>query len=99
VNETVGKYLSELNDQLRFTEIEFQEPIKRSETAIHIILNSLQKLKQFTTKYKFKNKAEEITFFKYQKPQFFSKIIFYTKILNIETKRPKVATRHNENIF
>jgi hypothetical protein len=99
VNETVGKYLSELNDQLRFTEIEFQEPIKRSETAIHIILNSLQKLKLFTTKYKFKNKAEEITFFKHQKPQFFSKIIFYTKVLNIETKRPKGSDKAQRKHF
>ena len=89
MQETASKYLSELNDQLRFIELEHQEPITKSEAAINIILISLDKLKIFVSKYKFKNKAEEITFFKQQKPQFFSKIIYYTKLLNIETKRPK----------
>ena len=89
MQETASKYLSELNDQLRFIELEHQEPIAKSEAAINIILISLQKLNLFVSKYKFKNKAEEIIFFKQQKPQFFCKIIFYTKLLNTETKRPK----------
>lgn len=99
MNETIEKYLFELNEQIRFIELEYQDPIKRGETAINIILNSLEKLKNFVTKYKFKNKTEEITFFKNLKPQFFSKIIFFTKVLNIETKRPKGSDKTQRKYF
>jgi hypothetical protein len=99
MQETVEKYLTELNNQLHFAELEYQDPIKKSETAINIILVSLEKLKLFISKYKFKNRIEEITFFKHKKPQFFCKIIFYTKVLNIETKRPKGSDKAQRKHF
>lgn len=89
MKETTSRYLSELNEQLRFIEIEYPEPIKRIEVSISAIYSSIEKLKLLVSKYKFKNKAEEIAFFKHSKPQFYGKMLYYNKLLCIETKRPK----------
>ncbi|WP_417943625.1 RteC domain-containing protein [Flagellimonas abyssi] len=36
----------------------------------------------------FPSKEDEIYFFKHVKPQIFSKLIYYIKLFNIESKRP-----------
>lgn len=41
----------------------------------------------------FFSKAEEIYFFKHIKPQFFSKLIYYLKLYNIESNRPVNGTK------
>jgi len=46
-------------------------------------------LKKFIKTYKFRNEAEEIRFFKEIKPGFFSNLIFYRKVYNLELSRPK----------
>lgn len=45
-------------------------------------------LKVFAAQYTFSDEAEEIHFFKEMKPELFSKLIYYVKILNIESRRP-----------
>lgn len=51
-------------------------------------LDALKKLKAFILKYKFKSESEEIEFFKYIKPHFLSKTIYFNKVFTIEMKRP-----------
>lgn len=80
--------LSELNLQLEIVHIENEEPIKYAEEAIKILVNILDKLKTFFATYEFENKTEEIVFFKFTKPQFVYKLIYYNEIYNIETNRP-----------
>ena len=41
----INQLLTDLNEQLNFTDLEIDDPIKRCESAIDIILKSLQKLK------------------------------------------------------
>lgn len=93
MNPKISQLLSNLNEQLNFLDLEFTDPIKHSEKAIEMIVKSLENLKALILKNKFRTQTEEIFFFKEVKPQFFSKLIFHTKVLKIETKRPKGTDR------
>lgn len=80
--------LTELNNQLLTVHSENEEPLKYAEEAIKVLIKVLEKLKTFFLSYKFENKDEEIEFFKFIKPQFVYKLIYYNEIYNMETNRP-----------
>lgn len=88
MNPKINQLLTDLNEQLNFTDLEIDDPIKRCESAINIILKSLQKLKVLFEKEKNKSQEHEIEFFKKIKPKFTSKLIYYNLIYKIETKMP-----------
>lgn len=48
MNEQIQKLLIDLDEQLRFLNLEMDDPIKAAETAISIILKSVEKLKAYT---------------------------------------------------
>jgi hypothetical protein len=85
--------LSNLNEQLNFTDLEIDDPILRSESALNIIINSIEKLKDNFEKEKVKSIEFEIDFFKNIKPKFTSKLIYYNAIFKIETKKPHGGER------
>ena len=87
MNLKINTLLSDLNEQLNFIDIEFDDTINRCEKAIEIIIVSIQKLKILFLKEKFKNQEQEIDFFKNIKPKFTSKLIYYNVIFKIETKK------------
>ena len=87
------KLLTELDNELQLIQIETEEPLKTAELFIKVLLLALDKMRKHILTHKFKNEEEEIVFFKTIKPQLFSKLIFQTKVLNIETKRPKGTDR------
>lgn len=89
----INQLLTDLNEQLNFTDLEIDDPIKRCENAIDIILKSLQKLKVLFEKEKNKSSQQEIEFFKNVKPKFTSKLIYYNVIFKIETKKPHGGER------
>ena len=80
--------LTKLNEQLNFTDIEIDDPIQRSENAVNIIINAVEKLKIIFEKEKTKSQEQEIDFFKNIKPKFTSKLIYYNAIYKIETTKP-----------
>jgi hypothetical protein len=93
LNPKINQLLTDLNEQLNFTDLEIDDPIKRCESAIDIILKSLQKLKVLFEKEKNKSSQQEIEFFKNVKPKFTSKLIYYNVIFKIETKKPHGGER------
>lgn len=93
MNAKTSQLLSKLNEQLNFTDLEIDDPILRSESAINIIINSLEKLKVIFEKEKYKSQETEIDFFKNIKPKFTSKLIYYNAIYKIETKKPHGGER------
>ena len=93
MNLKINTLLSDLNEQLNFIDIEFDDTINRCEKAIEIIIVSIQKLKILFLKEKFKNQEQEIDFFKNIKPKFTSKLIYYNVIFKIETKKPHGGER------
>jgi len=93
LNNKATQLLSKLNEQLNFTDLEIDDPIQRSESAINIIINSIEKLKIIFEKEKVKSQEIEIDFFKNIKPRFTSKLIYYNAIFKIETKKPHGGER------
>ncbi len=93
MNPKINQLLVNLSEQLNFTDLEIDDPIQRSESAINIIVNSIEKLKANFEKEKVKSVEYEIDFFKNIKPKFTSKLIYYNAIFKIETKKPHGGER------
>lgn len=95
-------YLTKLNEQLSFIDLEIDNQIEKCENAIDIILKSIDAVKKIISKSSFKSDLEEVLFFKETKPQFTSKLIYYNMVYKIEMKRPNGGNRilkkyyHNE---
>lgn len=85
--------LTELNDQLNFLDLEIDNQSIRCESAITIILKSINAVKVAFNKTKFRTESEEIKFFKETKPQFTSKLIYYNDLFKIEMKKPNGGNR------
>lgn len=80
--------MAELEHQLQLIPQETDNPVPSFEQAIKYSVAALERLKTFFIKYKRLNKSEEIEFFRYIKPRFTSKLIYYNKIYTIETNKP-----------
>ena len=93
MNPKVTKLLSDLNEQLNFINLEIDNQSIRCESAINIILKTINNLKIIVGKNNFKTETEEIHFFKEIKPQFTSKMIYYNAIFKIEMKKPNGGNR------
>ncbi|WP_028298700.1 RteC domain-containing protein [Olivibacter sitiensis] len=83
-NETLYKLETTINE----LKIEDDYSIQCIENVISTIIKSLSQLKEYVLKKGFRNTAEEIKFFKHQKPAIVSKLIYYNAIYKIETKKP-----------
>lgn len=79
----------EVENQLQFISIEFELTQKRAEESYIIISRAYENLQSFIVKYKFKNQSEEIKYFKTQKPELLSKLIYYGKVYHIENNKPQ----------
>ena len=88
MNLFITKLNQELNKQLQIIDLEETNLINKAQKSIACVKNTLSKLKNFILHYTFKNDEEEILFFKEIKPGIFSQLIYYTKLNNIESKRP-----------
>lgn len=91
--------LHQLNQELKLISQQENNSISYYETAIQTTLSAIKKIQQYSAIYRFKNKVDEIHFFKHIKPQFFAKIIYYTKMLNIQTKLPKGSYDAQKNYY
>ena len=80
--------LSELDKQLQSIHSKTNNPITYAEQSIKTLIPTFEKLKTEFLKHSFKNKSEEISFFRDNKPQFAAKLIYYNEIYNIETNKP-----------
>jgi hypothetical protein len=82
------KLMADLQSELATIQGKNEDVLKKSELSVRLIETSLNELKKFTLNYTFKEESEEILFFKKQKPQFFSKLIYHVNIYNIESRKP-----------
>lgn len=88
----LNDFLQDLNrdttQQIRHTEAEEKDVLKRAYACATILTEANAKLKTFITGYDFKNEQEEIHFFKYTKPALISQLIYHCQVYNIEFKHP-----------
>lgn len=99
MNSKINLLLNDLNEQLNFIDIEIDDTIARCESAINVIIKSIEKLKIIFTKEKTISHEQGIDFFKNTKPRFTSKLIYYNVIFKIETKRPHGGERILKKYF
>ncbi len=83
------KLLSEFEGQLDALESGNGDILFKAEKGIVLVEKSIRKLQKQITGKTFETQADEIYFFKHVKPQIFSKLIYYVKLFNIESKRPR----------
>jgi hypothetical protein len=88
MNEDVGKVIEDINVQLESLELEEETFLRKAKKAIVLLKEIMQQLKGKLLDYRFVNEEEEIRFFKELKPQLSSKLVYYSEIYKIETKRP-----------
>lgn len=88
MTEIVSKLLQNLEDQLKFIDLEQDDPIKAAQLSIDICRKANEKLKASLLKHKFKNQTEEIKFFKETKPKFLAPLIYHLKVYKIESRKP-----------
>lgn len=90
--EKIDELLYKLDAKLELLEIE-DNIIKRAEKSIVITKQSLQALRKFVIVNDFKDKSQEIDFFKNTKPKVYSKLIYSIKLFIIESKRPRGSNK------
>jgi hypothetical protein len=77
-----------LESDLKQIDIETSDILRKSEQSIYCISNCLKQLKEHIRQNNFQSKESEILFFKEIKPSVYSKLIYFVKIFNVESKRP-----------
>jgi hypothetical protein len=88
MNHFITKLNKDLSSQLQSIDMDEPDLIRKAQKSIFCIKSALIQLRAFTIQYTFCNDAEEIMFFKKIKPELSSKLIYYAKILDIESRRP-----------
>ncbi|MGI5975450.1 MAG: RteC domain-containing protein [Paludibacter sp.] len=85
-------FITNLNNSLenQLLQVEAQETdiVKKNKRCADCLKAILNELRSFISIYNFKDQEEEIYFFKYVKPDFFSKYIYYGKLFNVESFYP-----------
>ncbi|PRX57376.1 RteC domain-containing protein [Flagellimonas meridianipacifica] len=81
--------LNELEKQLEHLEVDNKDELLISENAIRVVKQALHDLRNEILQKGFIDEKEEIQFFKHIKPQVYSKLIYYVKLFNVESKKPR----------
>ena len=85
--------LKKLDNNLDILEIEEEDILVKAEKGIKLSKQTLKTIRSIIIDYEFETKLEEILFFKCTKPKIYSKLIYYVKLFNIESKRPRGSNK------
>ncbi|MGO4904102.1 RteC domain-containing protein [Flavobacterium sp. W20_MBD1_R3] len=85
--------LCELEEELHAISFNYDNPISMSDKSIETIVKYLQILKNYILDNEFPIKEDEIHFFKYIKPKFSSKLIYFNKVRKLESYKPLGSKR------
>jgi hypothetical protein len=86
--EEIIEKVKKMDMDLKLIDNDIPDILKKSEQSIGCISSCLKYLKEHIGQNKFSNQQDEILFFKEIKPSVYSKLIYFVKIFNIESKRP-----------
>lgn len=88
INST-HKIIQTLNEELELLKAKFLDVFNLTEKAIGLCSLALLEMKEIIRARGFSDDEEEIHFFKQLKPKVYSKLLYFHKLYEIETKRPK----------
>jgi hypothetical protein len=80
-----------MSEELELLTFSSDNILQRSERSYHIVENTLKELKQFVVNYTFRDKNEEIEFFKEIKPMFLRELIYFMEVFQVESWKPPVG--------
>ena len=87
------KHILEFETKLESLESGKDDILHKAEHGITHTEICIKKLRNEVVQKGFISTQEEIHFFKHVKPQIFSKLIYYVKLFNIESKRPRSGSK------
>lgn len=95
VTNTIFREITQLHDELE-SQInnvynEDNDVVKLAEKSLILIDDAVRKVKEMISSHHFDTIAQEIHFFKKIKPQFISKFIYHSTILDIESHKPNAS--------
>ncbi|MGB3342813.1 MAG: RteC domain-containing protein [Aequorivita sp.] len=85
--------LKKLDGELDTLEMEVEDVLEKAEKGIQLTKKSLKLIRNLVVEEGFTSKENEINFFKKIKPRVYSKLIYYVKLFNIESKRPRGSNK------
>jgi len=85
--------ISEFETNLDSLESCTDDILYKAENGITKTEKCIKQLRRKVVEKGFTSKNEEISFFKHIKPQIFSRLIYYVKLFNIESKRPRSSSK------
>lgn len=85
--------ISEFETKLERLESENEDVLYKAESGIAHTEKCMKRLRKEVIQTGFLSAHDEIHFFKHIKPQIFSKLIYYVKLFNIESKRPRSSSK------
>lgn len=88
------KLISEFESKLEILELRYEDILYKAESGITHTERCIKNLRMEVVRKGFDSTQEEILFFKHVKPQIFSKLIYYVKLYNIESKRPRSSSKY-----
>jgi len=91
--------LQQLDIKLEMLETENEDVLCLAERGIEISKRTLIELRTIVNHKNFVNTHKEIHFFKHIKPKVFSKLIYYVKLFNIESRRPRGRNKSQVKYF
>lgn len=83
----------QIEDHIVDLTAETEDQVKLSEEVISFLLKELEQLKKYVLEKGFRNREEEVYFFRDLKPRIVSKLIYYNGIFKIETRKPNGGER------
>lgn len=88
MKDCIQKILDEVDSEIANLDIYDCDVITNSLAMVTRLENVLKELREQVINYTFVSKEEEISFFKEQKPEILSRLLYYDKIYQIESKFP-----------
>jgi len=95
----IEKIIIKLNADLDVIEKETDGVLEKAEESIKIAQKALKQIKLILLTKKVVFQKQEIYFFKKFKPHIFSKLIYFTKLFSIESRRPRGSNKSQIKYF
>lgn len=96
---SVKKVVSRFNVEIDTLEVNNEDVLVKAELGIKLVKNVLDEIRSIIVNKTFEKSKDEIYFFKYIKPQIYSKLIYFVKLFNIESKRPRSSNKSQTKYF
>jgi len=83
---------AKMNEELEQLAMTADNILQRAERSYHVVEHTLEELKGYIIAYTFKDKQEEIRFFKEIKPMFLAELIYYMEVFQVESWKSPVGS-------